>query len=339
MAILIDKSIGTIIGNFTNSTYAFDGGINETTSQCATVNNSGQGFIGKFFSAPYAIDHVLINGSSDQGYVPNSSTTVGIALFGKNGAAPANGTDGTSLGFITFTDTGNETAFRTITSSDTTTAWSYVWIYIENGASKQNCVAEVEFFATSLSYTLTASAAAFTITKNSATLSKIVFGGGDGGGARYSFTIPTGFYSILGQDTQIAGGSLLSYATASDTSLVDWSFTGAPSNYNSYFITGYKVHGQGQRKFQGNYLVLFSTSSPGSSAFIRYRWDYSIDNSGHRFSQTEQVYIPKDSVSISPRRVWLRGQGLTLQIEVFSDEDKSFRIVGYSMFETGNSQL
>lgn len=132
----------------------------------------------------------------------------------------------------------------------------------------------------------------------------------------------------------------LTYAEAAATTYKDWFYVDAVgANYSSYFITGYKVHGGGLRKFQGNYLVVFSQVETNSSAFVQYLWDYATVSTGHRFSTAEQVYVAKSYVSYVPKRLWLRGQGLALQIKFYSEAGKPFNLIGYSIFETGNANL
>lgn len=137
----------------------------------------------------------------------------------------------------------------------------------------------------------------------------------------------------------IESSNTLAYAeTNDDTNWVDWYYVDSTGgDYSSYFISGYKVHGQGVKQFQANYLVLFSTVIADSSAYVQYLWDYATSASGYRFSSPEQVYRTVNHASIVPRRVWLRGQGLVLQIKVYSETGKPFKIVGYSLWETGNA--
>jgi hypothetical protein len=132
----------------------------------------------------------------------------------------------------------------------------------------------------------------------------------------------------------------LTYSTADNINNTDWpSVDGTGATYDSYFITGYKVHGQGIKKFQSNYLIIFSRVEEGAGGFIRYAWDTATNTAGHRYSQEETLYLARTNASVTSRRVWLRGQGLILQIKVRSDGTKPFTIVGYSSFETGNASV
>lgn len=124
----------------------------------------------------------------------------------------------------------------------------------------------------------------------------------------------------------------------------DWKYLDAVgADYSSYFITGYKVHGEGLRQFQGNYLVIFMDVQANSSAFVQYLWDYPVNNLGHRMSTPEQCYntanFDETKVSKITRRVWMRGQGRVMEIKFYSGSGKPFNIIGYSIFETGKGNV
>lgn len=131
----------------------------------------------------------------------------------------------------------------------------------------------------------------------------------------------------------------LTYSETYDEAYVDWRYIdNIGTGYTSYLITGPKVHGQGIKVFQGNWLVLYLEVEENASGYVQYLWDFANNSAGHRFSQAEQIYLTRQYASASPRRVWLRGQGRVLQIKIYSQAGKPFTIYGWSMFETGNTQ-
>ncbi len=152
---LIHFSSGTQFGNsvtvgasFAN---AFDGDTSQTQAQGAqSVINGVRAAYGKsWVVTPNVITQAIVYGSSDQGFVVSSNPSTTIFLRAKTGSQPTNiTTDGTQLGSVTFTDTGNESAGRTITSNDTVTQWDHTWIYLETAASVAWAIAEVEFYTT-----------------------------------------------------------------------------------------------------------------------------------------------------------------------------------------------
>jgi hypothetical protein len=111
-------------------------------------------------------------------------------------------------------------------------------------------------------------------------------------------------------------------------------------DYTSYFITGYKVHGQGQRKFQSNYVYIFVNEIPSQYNFQGI-WNYAnTGDSGDWSSQAFQSVIVSDTnYDIKYNRLKVRGEGLALQYKVYSEEGQPFSIVGWSVYETGNASV
>lgn len=135
-AALIDRTTGTAIGNMNTSgglAAAFDGNTNQARTACAEIQDATEGYIGKTFAVPTALESVTVYGSNNTGYIRNSNPSVTINLYGKTGAAPGSATDGTLLGTLTFTDTSNESGNpRQVNSSNTTTYWDHGWVRIIN---------------------------------------------------------------------------------------------------------------------------------------------------------------------------------------------------------------
>ena len=145
---LVDRTTGTNIGNMTSSgglAAAFDGNTNQTGASSASTAGA-PGYVGKTYGAGKRISKVIVYGSNNEGYAFTSNASTTIVLRGKNGAAPASRTDGTSLGSITFTDTTNESAPRTITSSDQVTTWLHVFVDIDDGLGSAMICTELEIY-------------------------------------------------------------------------------------------------------------------------------------------------------------------------------------------------
>lgn len=116
------------------------------TGPSSASSYTGTWYIGKDFQgSAKAIDHAIIYGSNNQGFVSLANPSITITLYGSN-TLPANGTDGTSLGSVTFTDTANESAGRTINSSDTTTQYRYIWVDISAAGANTWSLQEVQMY-------------------------------------------------------------------------------------------------------------------------------------------------------------------------------------------------
>lgn len=139
---------GTNIGDMTGTgglAASFDGTTNQAGAACSTRSSVANGYVGKTITK--RVFKLIAYGSNNNGF-QNSNTATTITLYGKTGSAPANGTDGTSLGSVNFTDTTNESAGRTVTSSDNETLWDHLWMYIsiDGGGSNNLFSAECELY-------------------------------------------------------------------------------------------------------------------------------------------------------------------------------------------------
>lgn len=150
----ISQAAGTNIGNMTEVgglAAAFDGNASQINTSCAGRTDAGintfSSYVGKTHTS--AVSKVEVSGSNSHGYGFSGTPSITIRLYGKQGSAPANATDGTELGSITFTDTADESAARTITSSDLNTVWDHRWVTVAANANTAGFYfAEVVFYGT-----------------------------------------------------------------------------------------------------------------------------------------------------------------------------------------------
>jgi len=153
-ASIIDRTTGTNIGDMTANgglAAAFDGDTTQggtTTANKTSVSSAGSAYVGKTTAAPTAVESVTVHGTDNQGYVASVNPSTTLTLFGKQGSAPANSGDGTSLGSTTFTDTANESTGRTINSSDTATYWDHVWVRLTHADGSARTVGIAELVIT-----------------------------------------------------------------------------------------------------------------------------------------------------------------------------------------------
>lgn len=143
---------GTNIGDMTDGSGlagAFDGDTTQDSSSgSAKIGSSSTSYIGKTISSnPKRALSCTVYGSNDLGFVNTGASSITITFYGKNGAAPATSSDGTSLGTVSFTNTSDESAGRSITSSDTTTYWDHLWVQVDNtSTTSEYYVAELRMF-------------------------------------------------------------------------------------------------------------------------------------------------------------------------------------------------
>lgn len=143
----IGSGVGTIIHD---ATLWSDTGIafNDVTDSASSGNadrNATNGYLGKFYSPPFAITKAEVWGSNDEGYITETDgLSLTINLRGKIGSTPTSRTDGVLLGSVTFAD-GVVADKQTITSSDTSTQYDFVFLDI-NAADDHINIAEIRFF-------------------------------------------------------------------------------------------------------------------------------------------------------------------------------------------------
>lgn len=108
-------------------------------------------------------------------------------------------------------------------------------------------------------------------------------------------------------------------------------------DFTSYFITGYRVHGEAMRKFQTNYVNFFSDVNAINTTFkVRGEWDFSTSGSSGKFST---VQVPAGFFKAVPKRLKIRGHGKSMQFRVESISGKPFSLIGWAAFETGNQWI
>jgi hypothetical protein len=143
----------TKLGNATgggNLASAFDGTTSQAAAASASKTSSTSIWVGHTLTTAKAIHKVIVYGTNDVGYVTGANPSITITAYGKNGTAPANGTDGTALGSVTFTDTANESGNpRTITVANPSNETTYEHLIInivQDGAAATMAVAEMDTY-------------------------------------------------------------------------------------------------------------------------------------------------------------------------------------------------
>jgi hypothetical protein len=119
-------------------------------------------------------------------------------------------------------------------------------------------------------------------------------------------------------------------------SYVDFkSHDGVGVDYTSYFITGFKIRGQAQKKFQTNWLYVYVDQIP-SQYNLQAIWNFAnTGDSGDFSSQARQTVVNTNiKYDVHFNRLKIRGEGVALQFKVFSEPGQPFSIIGWSAWET-----
>mgnify|MGYP006940498292 CR=1 FL=1 len=171
----------------------------------------------------------------------------------------------------------------------------------------------------------------YTINITNSSFSSIAYVSGPGGGN----TPPPTFKYFCSDNS-----SNWTFAELWDSNFVDWaSSSNGGANYVSYFITGYKLRGQAIKKFQPQYIQVWSNIYPTDSGYkIQGVWDYSLDRNSNRFSSIQNAYFDGSTYyKAQYKRHKIRGQGYALQFKIISQDGKPFDVIGWAIVDTVNA--
>lgn len=129
------------------------------------------------------------------------------------------------------------------------------------------------------------------------------------------------------------------FADRANPTYKDWVvYDGVGVNYTSYFITGFKIAGQALRKFQTNWVKVFSRLDDVVSYYFQGIWDFANTGSDTgRWSVRQHVNHNDLNYSNAARRLKVRGHGVALQFKVTSVEGEPFDIIGWSSQQSVNA--
>jgi hypothetical protein len=128
----------------------------------------------------------------------------------------------------------------------------------------------------------------------------------------------------------------MAFAEFTNGDFLDWVHSTGGIDYTSYFVSGYKLRGEGIRKFQSNYMQIFMRNEQPSQFDLNGRWDYANTGNTGRWSTTQRVTMDNPDYSYRTRRLKIRGHGKALQFKLNSVTQQPFNLIGWSLFETVN---
>lgn len=135
-----------------------------------------------------------------------------------------------------------------------------------------------------------------------------------------------------------SGSYKITFANRTDSIYKDWmAVDGVGIDFDSYYITGFKLRGQGLRKFQSNWVDVYSRLDDDVMYQFQALWDYATTGSGTgRWSTNQTVSHEAVNYSNVKRRLKVRGHGLAMQFKVSSIADNFFDMIGWTSLQTVN---
>lgn len=133
----------------------------------------------------------------------------------------------------------------------------------------------------------------------------------------------------------------LAYDSTSLGNFLDWyKYDSVGKDYDAYFISGYKLRGEGQRKFHPSYIYLFSDTEENLPTYdVSAIWDYSTAPSTGRWPNRQRVSFSSSDYNFQRRRLKVRGNGLTVQFKCQGISGEPMNITGWSLFETSGAVI
>lgn len=157
------------------------------------------------------------------------------------------------------------------------------------------------------------------------------------------WTFPSTTTKILGVNRVPINGSLgvIKYMVGTGTSLtfaemVSTDYTDFGTNYESSFLTGYKINGATLTKFQNNYIQLITEWEDETQFSIQGVWNFATSEDTAYYQAKQLIQFPPVPRTYNKRKIKIRGNGTALQLRVSSVDGKPFYIAGWTVFVTGN---
>lgn len=124
------------------------------------------------------------------------------------------------------------------------------------------------------------------------------------------------------------------WSECNNPSYIDWAKENGGTSYKSYFITGYKIHGDAAKDFQSNYVWVYAEDVTDGSCYFQGIRDFTTSGNTGKYSTKQQVYNTMTNRRYKYRKLKVRGQGKAMQLHFESEQGKPFSIIGFSIFET-----
>ena len=125
---------------------------------------------------------------------------------------------------------------------------------------------------------------------------------------------------------------------------LDWEAFGLNIDYTSVMNTGYKLRGQGDKRFQQLYLTVYfqnqnltgsqEPQTVESRCYIKAIWDYATALITNRISTPQEVVLINNSFGYGAKRGKIRGRGRAVQLAFQSLTGQPMNLIGWAMTES-----
>jgi hypothetical protein len=249
----------------------------------------------------------------------------------------------TAKGFYNYIDGTIQWLFRSTSTSQTTKVYEYDSILNFNVYIK----AFYPWTITSNSNVTVNALFVIDAITGATTLDTVIDGSGnnvvDGSGNQLVLFTQTGSLTESLQTKYMvsypnAGTYSITFAENNNPNYLDWfSFDLVGVNYSSTFTTGFKLRGEGIRKWEATWIDLYSRLDSPVSYTFQGLWDYALNTSTARWTIPQSVTHTDLNYGTAKRRLKLRGHGVAAQFKITSVSGQPFDIIGWSTLDTVNA--
>jgi len=130
------------------------------------------------------------------------------------------------------------------------------------------------------------------------------------------------------------------FAEAYDDTFVDFNtIDGAGQDYDSYIVTGYRLDGKADKKFQSNYVTVYFRSRDEGALDVQAVWNSANSTTSGYWGQKQRISVDSTRKrDFDSRKIKARGNGKVLQLKFSSVTGKPFELAGWAITETINSR-
>lgn len=133
--------------------------------------------------------------------------------------------------------------------------------------------------------------------------------------------------------------TFVTFAVEKDEDFVDWKSEEAEGfDFSSFFVSGYKLKGEGIRNYQSNWIELWNNTEDSNCEYVfRGMFDFNKNLAIHRVTYPQTITLTQNTeITRKAKRLKVRGRGKALQFRIDSVSGEPFNIEGWSTVDSVN---
>lgn len=120
------------------------------------------------------------------------------------------------------------------------------------------------------------------------------------------------------------------FAEEKDTNYIDWETPLVGIDYESYFITGYRVYTEAHKSGQLPYISVHADSELQSQCKLQAMWDFTTSGNTGKWSSTQLLNFNGINRKYQTKKVRIPGMGRAVQLKFLSVPGEAMSLIGWS---------